>query len=102
MCTGEVPDQSSPSGTSTYVFAAGITGVFSLPAPQRGLPFSDFWTGFNLPPPPSLPVQYTGAPAFVNVPGAIALNGFPTVRSHLYAGGAFTSPAFGGQFTGKV
>ena len=45
MALGEVPDPdpATAGGSKAYVFAAGTSGLFSLPSPRPGLPVTDYW-----------------------------------------------------------
>lgn len=100
MTLGEVPESlaNSTQQAKAFLFAAGTTGLFSLPAPRPGLPAADYWDVVAPGVAPSVGVQYTGAPAFYNLPGT----GAGAVDSHLYAGGVAATPAFGSAGNGKL
>ncbi|MGV3721279.1 MAG: hypothetical protein ACO1SX_10265, partial [Actinomycetota bacterium] len=100
MSLGEIPEVgvAGGQGAKGYVFAAGTSGLFSLPAPRPGLPATDFWNNAGVPKQaPNLGVVYTGAPGFSILPGS-----GPYTRAQIYAGGIASTPAFGSSLNGKV
>ena len=107
---GEVPESlggpGGSGGSKAYVFAAGSTGLFSLPAPRPNLPPADYWSNPGVVKSAQtngLNVQYTGAPGFINVPGPPdAATGIPTVSSLLVSGGINQAGLFGSSTNGKV
>lgn len=99
MVAGEIPESSTPQGAKPYIFAVGLNGLYSLPAPRPGLPATDYWNNAgvvkNAPP---IGVGYNAAPGFAILPGT---GGY--TRAQLYAGGIVSgTPAFGSSFNGKV
>ena len=99
LTVGELPDLANSGQLAKgYVFFATNRGLGSLPVPRVNLPPTDFWSTSTFNPAPNLQVQYTGAPAFANLPGPIPTAGpFSPggVSSHLYAGGIAGNAPFG-------
>ena len=104
LATGEVPEPGAAAGAQgakMLIFAAGPGGLLAVPAPRPGLPLGDYWNSGLWPKvaPNTLGVQYTGAPAVVNVP-APASNP-PLVATQVYGGGIRPNP-LASPLAGKV
>lgn len=99
----------SAGGNQSYLFFAGPSGLFSLPAPRPGTALSaNFWQATSQMA-PDFNVFYTGSPAFASVPGRL-LNpaslpggGNPyLISNQLFAGGRVRQPLFGTANAGKL
>lgn len=84
-------------GAAAYVFAAGNTGIISVPVPIAGVPMNWSSGGAQVTPAATLGMAISGSPAFTLVPGSTPA----TTQAKLFVGGIQQPTGFGGN-NGRV